>query len=267
VSELRSEDINGVFGLTTTTVTMSDPLDTNTILAKLNEMMTTVPLETDRLGDQYQITFNNDCCEPAIVEASNGVTTDDEYCACSNPEGWQHDRRQTHVPAGFDYTIPGDGAPGATGELYAADDPFWIAGYTFRWLPAGGGTYVYDDSDLLFVFTATAWAKKSLLTRTTPDDWVVKALLDDAGEYIDPLTCMATDVGECRRYFYPTGADAGGGGASSSVEFVLDGRGEIRRMIPLKTVEMEPFPCPDDPACPTGGDDDMAGGLDNPCVP
>ena len=298
VSELRSVDENGLNSLITTTVTLSDPVEPASIISELAEMLATVPLQRTSqpvtaspflggsetagnigfrtvgaspfLGNSVYLYYDEDCCESALkmkyatVGGIPGVSTSDFNCGCGddNSPVMVQDRRQTYSPAWFDYTLATTGEVG-DGTMFVADDPNWIYGITGGWVfSPGPGTWSFAIDSLFFSHEASGQAKKSLLGRTYPDDWTAMFLRDEDDEYIDPATCLDTDTDECLRYYYPTGADAGGSGPNSK-NFVLTGRGEIIRRLVLKTIIIEPFTCTYGGTCPEG--EEVGLPLANPC--
>jgi len=91
---------------------------------------------------------------------------------------------------------------------------------------------------------ASASAKKSLLYRTLPEAWTTFRPQDiETGDW-EEAVCLGTDTDECRRFYYPDGADAGGDEPPDK-NFTFTGAGIIYREIPF--IASPPYP-----ECPNG---------------
>lgn len=297
-----ASDSGGVFFELETTITVEDPLDTDTIKDVVAAMLASVPLSktltpitgVDEDGAAVSgdwgfysqgADFNHahvfwdetDCCDAFAVVIPKLAFDSDSGCRCSDDyTGTEytirvlHDRKQTYRPAAFTFDIPGGGS--GAGSLYSTGDTGGsvIYGYSGRWISEEWETSL--QSSVIATADCSAWGKKSLLGRTDPDTWTVLQETDDDGVVEETCLCGETSTPECTttkcfRAYYPDGADAMVASGNTVVYEIPAGmRANIYREIPALTVEMTddcPVPPTGEPDCPDNEDNLTT----NPCTP
>jgi hypothetical protein len=241
-----------------TVITQSEPMNPTTIGAELAAMLATVPLQRPNqaavnavdgvgdpltgylgfnstqiatyLGNLVSLTYDT---EGTLQQEISSVLTSDLTCVAGQ------NREQTFTPAALNI-VPATSAGTGGGTLYVVSDPYWIFTPTL-----GIDETIFSSPGYGWTAElASATGKKSLLARIYPDDWTI-FLPQEAitGEYLpEEATCLGSDIDECYRYYYPSGADAGGSGVDS-INLTFTGEGIIYREIPF--ISSPTPPCPE----------------------